>query len=253
MFKLSAAISLALDNNVEYVFSNEFIRQIDKDIVCGGYDDYQIFYDNILRNIKFIDKLPLGYRVHDEPSFNYSPIPYNRGENLLLSGYFQSEKYFINNKEFILNLFKPTEEIKEHILSILPNINGSISIHIRRGDYLNLSDYHPQQPIDYYISSVKLLGIDRDYLIFSDGLDDIKDWFDFIPNKQFISLGKNYLDLYAMSMCEHNIICNSTFGWWGAYLNENQNKKVIAPTKWFGPASSHINSSDIVPDNWIKL
>jgi hypothetical protein len=195
----------------------------------------------------------LEYRVHNEPSFNYSPIPYNKGENLLLSGYYQSEKYFINNKEFILNLFKPTEEIKEHILNILPNIRNSVSIHIRRGDYLNLANYHPQQPIDYYISSVKLLGVDKDYLIFSDGLDDIKDWFDFIPNKQFITLGKNYLDLYAMSMCEHNIICNSTFGWWGAYLNENQNKKVIAPIKWFGPASSHINSSDIVPDNWIKL
>jgi len=253
MFKLSVAISLALDNNVEYVFSNEFIRQIDKDIVCEGYDDYQIFYDNILRNIKFIDNLPLEYRVHNEPSFNYSPISYNKGENLLLSGYFQSEKYFINNKEFILNLFKPTKEIKEHILSVLPKIKNSTSIHIRRGDYLNLPDYHPQQPIDYYISSVNLLGVDRDYLIFSDGLDDIKDWFDFLPNKQFITLGKNYLDLYAMSMCEHNIICNSTFGWWGAYLNENKNKKVIAPNKWFGPASAHINSSDIVPDNWIKI
>jgi hypothetical protein len=253
MFKLSAAISLSLDNNVEYKFSNEFIRQIDKDIVCGGYDDYQIFYDNILRNIKFIDKLPLEYRIHNEPSFNYSPIQYNKGENLLLSGYYQSEKYFINNKEFILNLFKPTKEIVDHILDVLPNIKDSISIHIRRGDYLNLQDYHPQQPIDYYMSAVKLLGVDKNYLIFSDGLDDIKSWFDFLPNKQFITLGKNYLDLYAMSMCEHNIICNSTFGWWGAYLNENQNKKVIAPTKWFGPASSHINSSDIVPDTWIKL
>lgn len=253
MFKLSAAISLALDNNVEYVFSNEFIRQIDKDIVCEGYDDYQIFYDNILRNIKFIDKLPSEYRTHNESSFNYSPISYNKGENLLLSGYYQSEKYFINNKEFILNLFKPTKEIKEHILSILPKIKSSISIHIRRGDYLNLPNYHPQQSIDYYISAINLLGVDKNYLIFSDGLDGIKNMFDFIPNKQFITLGKDYLDLYAISMCEHNIICNSTFGWWGAYLNENQNKKVIAPNKWFGPSSSHLNSSDIVPDNWIKI
>lgn len=253
LFKLSAAISLSLDNNVEYLFSNEFIRQIDKDIVCEGYNDYQIFYDNILRNIKFIDKLPLEYRVHNEPSFNYSPIQYNKGENLLLSGYFQSEKYFINNKEFILELFKPTKEIEEYIFNLIPKIENSISIHIRRGDYLNLPDYHPQLPIDYYISSTKLLGVGQDYLIFSDGLDDIKDWFEFLPNKKFVTLGKNYLDLYAMSMCKHNIICNSTFGWWGAYLNNNKNKKVIAPNKWFGSAAYSLNTSDLIPEGWIKI
>jgi hypothetical protein len=252
MFKLSAVISLSLDNNVEYIFSNEFIRQLDKEFVCEGYDDYRIYYDNVLRNIKFIDKLPSNYRIQTH-TFNYTPIHYNQGENLLLEGYFQSEKYFINNKEFILNLFKPTEEIKQFISEKINNIKDSSSIHIRRGDYLNLPNFHPQQSIDYYSSAVNLLGIDRNYLIFSDGLDGIKDMFDFIPNKQFVSLEKNYLDLYAMSMCEHNIICNSSFSWWGAYLNENKNKKVIAPTKWFGPDASHLNSQDIVPDNWIKL
>jgi hypothetical protein len=254
MFKLAVSISLALDNDVEYIFSNEFIRQMDKDIVCGGFNDYRIYYDNILRNIKFIDKLPSAYRTHSEPkSFNYEQITYHKGENLLLYGYYQSEKYFINNKDFIINLFEPTNEIREHILGVVPNIKNSISIHIRQGDYLNLPDYHPQQSIDYYTSAINLLGVDKNYLIFSDGLDGIKNNFDFIPNKQFITLGKDYLDLYAMSMCEHNIICNSTFGWWGAYLNENKNKKVIAPNKWFGPSSSYLNSSDIVPDNWIKI
>jgi hypothetical protein len=86
-----------------------------------------------------------------------------------------------------------------------------------------------------------------------DDLDGVKLMFDFLPNKQFISLGKDYLDLYAMSMCEHNIICNSTFGWWGAYLNENKDKKIIGPNNWFGPASAFLNSSDILPDNWIKI
>jgi hypothetical protein len=253
MFKLSATISLALDNGVDYVFSNEFIRQIDKDIVCGGYDDYRIFYDNVLRNIKFVDKLPKSYITYHEPNFNYNPIPYNKNENLLLSGYFQSEKYFINNKNFILELFKPTEQIKKEILQRLPSIQNCISIHIRRGDYLNLPNYHPQQPIDYYMSSVKLLGINEKYLIFSDDLESVKKNFDFIPNKEFITLNKNYLDLYAMSMCEHNIICNSTFSWWGAYLNENKNKKIIAPKLWFGQSLSHLKTYDIIPDNWIKI
>jgi hypothetical protein len=254
MFKLSAAISLALDNKVDFVFSNEFIRQGDKDIVCGGFNDYRIYYDNVLRNINFIDKLPSKYRIHEESNtFNYQLINYNEGENLLLDGYFQSEKYFINNKNYIINLFKPTNEIKLSILIKKPNIQNSISIHVRRGDYLDFPNHHPQQSLDYYISAVNLLGIDNDYLIFSDDLDGIKDMFDFIPNKQFVTLGKNYLDLYAMSMCKHNIICNSTFSWWGAYLNENKDKTIIGPKNWFGQAYSHWNTYDILPDNWIKF
>lgn len=254
IFKLSASISLALDNNVDYIFSNEFLRQVDKDITCRGFNDYRIYYDNILRNIKFIDVLPLPYRTYEEPtSFNYQSIEYSQGENLLLKGHFQSEKYFINNKDYIINLFKPTEIIKQTILEKLPNVQNSISIHIRRGDYLNFPNHHPQQSLEYYMSAINLLGIDKDYIIFSDDLNSINTMFDFLPNKQFISLGENYLDLYAISMCEHNIISNSTFGWWGAYLNENKNKKVIGPNNWFGSSYSHYNTSDILPNEWIKF
>ncbi len=254
MFKLSASISSAIDNGVEYIFSNEFIREIDKHKNCGGFNDYRMYYGNVLRNINFIEKLPSHYRIHTEPgTFNYSPINYNKGENLLLDGYFQSEKYFINNKNYIINLFKPTDEIKKNISEKIENIENSVSIHVRRGDYLNLPNHHPQQPLSYYSSAVDIIGKDKNYLIFSDGMDEIKSMFDFIPNKRFINLGQNYLDLYAISMCEHNIICNSTFGWWGAYLNENPNKKVIGPKNWFGPELRYLNSSDILPDSWIKL
>jgi hypothetical protein len=255
MFKLSAAISLALDNNVDYMFSTEFLRPISNECPKPGFDpDYSVYSDNLLRNISFIETLPTPYRTHKEPiTFNYKYINYNRGENLLLEGYFQSEKYFINNKDYIINLFKPTENIKQIILERLPNVQNSISIHVRRGDYLNLPDFHPIQPLDYYKSAVNMFGIENNYLIFSDSLDDIKDMFDFLPKKQFVSLGKDYLDLYAMSMCEHNIICNSTFGWWASYLNENKNKKIIAPRLWFGPSLSNLNTSDLIPNNWIKI
>jgi len=255
MFKLSAAISLSLDNNVDYMFSTEFLRPISDECPKPGFDpDYSIYGDNLLRDISFIEKLPIPYRIHKEPAtFNYGPITYNKGENLLLEGYYQSEKYFINNKDYIINLFKPTENIKKNILEKLPNVKNSISIHIRRGDYLASPNYHPQQSLEYYMSAINLLGINRNYLIFSDDLNGVKSMFEFLPNKQFISLGKDYLDLYAISMCEHNIIFNSTFGWWGAYLNENKDKKIIGPNNWFGSHSSHLNSSDILPDNWIKF
>ena len=77
--------------------------------------------------------------------------------------------------------------------------------------------------------------------------------FNFIPNKYFFNSGTDWLDMYIMSMCEHNIICNSTFSWWAAYLNENTNKIVIAPKKWFGVVYESWDTSDLIPNSWIVL
>lgn len=245
LFKFSAAISLARDNDVDYLFSKEYIRPIDP-----NYDNYK---DNIYRNLNFIDSLPKNNVNYYENNFNFNRIEYSTGTNLILNGYFQSEKYFENHKEYIIDLFKPTDELKLKIRSLIPKIENHISIHVRRGDYLTLPTFHPQQNIEYYIEAVNLLGIDKNYLIFSDDLEGIKEMFEFIPNKKFVTLKEDYLDLYAMCMCEHNIICNSTFSWWGAYLNENKNKKIISPSKWFGTSFNHLDSSDIIPKEWIKI
>ena len=172
---------------------------------------------------------------------------------LIKNGYFQSENYFINNKETIINLFKPTNEIKENIIKDIPNIQNCISIHIRRGDYLNYPNHHPQQSLEYYKKAIDKFGIDRTYIIFSDDLEGVKDMFSFLPNKLLYTSNKDWLDLYTMSLCEHNIICNSTFSWWAAYLNENSNKVITAPKKWFGPAYTHYDTSTLIPKEWLIL
>jgi len=252
MFKLAASISLAIDNKVDYIFSNEFIRPLDMEVVTNGFPDYRVYYGNILRSIDFIDKLPDNYLIYGEPSFNYSPIPYTPNTNLLLEGYFQSEKYFSNNKEKIIEFYKPKEDIINKIFEKIPDIQNCISIHVRRGDYVVKSDYHNLLTIDYYKKAYEILGSEKTYLIFSDSLDEIGDMFDFIKHKKFLTFGKNFLDLYAMSLCEHNVIANSTFSWWSAYLNENIHKKVISPKQWFGPKLPH-DTSDLIPDRWIKI
>jgi len=245
MFKLAASISMSIDNEVNYVFSKEFIRPIDP--------DYKNYGDNLLRNINFIDRLPQNYFVHTETQFNYQEIKYNQGINLLLDGYFQSEKYFINNKQSIIDIFKPTEEIKNEILKSLSEVNNYVSIHIRRGDYLKHPNHHPQQSEEYYKEAAKIIGINNTFLIFSDDLEGIKNMFDYLPNKIFYTSGKDWLDLYTMSLCKDNIICNSTFSWWAAYLNPNKDKKVITTNKWFGPANAHLNTSTLFPSEWIIL
>lgn len=246
MFKLAAAISLAKDNNINYTFSREFIRP-------GIDPDYSSYSTNILRSVQFNDYLPDSYNSWTEPSFGYTPIVYEEGTNLLLDGYFQSAKYFEKNKQYVVDLFKPTQEIITSITDQLPNISTCSSIHVRRGDYVNLPHHHPLQTVDYYRQAVEQIGEDTTYLIFSDDLQGCAELFNFLPNKLFLQSGSDWMDLYIMSLCKNNIICNSTFSWWGAYLNSNIDKKVVAPTKWFGVGYAHYETSDICPSNWIKI
>jgi hypothetical protein len=252
MFKLAAAISLALDNNIDYIFSNEFIRPADR-VATNGYDDYRVYYSNILRNIQFINNLTTNYKIFNQSGFHFEPIPYMCGDNLLLMGHYQSEKYFEKNKRYICDLFKPTNEIKQLILSKYLDVTNLVSIHVRRGDYLQYPNHHPQQTSEYYQTAAEQIGIDREYIIFSDDLDGCVDMFNFLPNKQFFTTNIDWLDLYMMSLCSDNIICNSSFSWWAAYLNESDNKQVIAPSRWFGSAYSDYNTSDLFPQDWIIL
>lgn len=253
LFKLAASISVAIDNNVDYIFSNEFIRPKDLAMVTKGFPDYRIYYGSILRNIQFVDKLPTPYVVYTEPNFHYDSIPYMEGTNLVLDGGFQSERYFENNKEKILELFKISPEIEAAIRSSVPNIENYVSIHVRRGDYVGQEQYHPLTTKEFYQRAVEAIGIDRTYLVFSDDLSMCYELLDFIPNVLYAQSGSDWGDLYTMSLCGDNIIANSSFSWWAAYLNANTNKKVIAPNKWFGPAYDHFNTKDLLPESWIKL
>ena len=252
MFKLAAAISLALDNDIEYIFSNEFLRPADR-IVTKGFDDYRVYYDNILRNIPFINNLPTEYSVYNQIGFHYQDIPYQINTNLLLTGHYQSDKFFKNNKQYICDLFRPTSEIKQLIKSNWLDTTNLVSIHVRRGDYLQYPKHHPQQTIDYYKSAAEIIGLDREYIIFSDDIHGCTEIFNFLPNKQFFTTRIDWIDLYMMSLCSDNIICNSSFSWWAAYLNDSITKQVIAPAKWFGPAYSDYKTLDLIPNDWTIL
>jgi len=241
LFQIASAYSLAIDNGDKCVFNMDNSVKVHKHI-----SDYE---NNILRNIQF-NTFEIK-NEYNEPYFHYSKIPYL--ENIRLNGYFQSEKYFNHNRDSILELFSINEECGKYIQDKYGELfkNDTCSIHIRRGDYLKLQDFHPLCSLDYYQKAIKEFSIDTKFLIFSDDIDWCKKSFK-DNNFVFIEHNLDYIDLWLMSLCSNNIIANSSFSWWGAWLNQNTNKKIIVPNKWFGPSISH-NTKDLIPSSWIKI
>ena len=241
MFQISAAYSIAKDLRTDAVF----------DLSRTGQSQRHInnYLNNIFSKVKF--GTPIPKYIFNERGFSYDQIPV--ADDLYLSGYFQSEKYFIKHAEDIRELFRceDTEiKLREHI----SQIDYTCSIHVRRGDYLNYPNKHSQSPADYYntaISLVKEQNTNATFLVFSDDIQWCKNHFvgtEYI----FIEGFEDWEDLILMSLCDANIITNSTFSWWAAWLGERPNKLIIAPEKWYGPEGPQ-DQQDIIPERWTKL
>ena len=178
-------------------------------------------------------------------------------------GHWQSEKYFKCIEDLIRDtfIFQNIDEENKMLAEEISSVN-SISLHIRRGDYLGNSIYSGVCTEEYYMNAVEQMlskiASTRNLKLFV--FSDDKDFATQFINKinypaKLIDSNKgmdSYKDMYLMSQCKHNIIANSSFSWWGAWLNNNPNKIVIAPKKWFGSGSED-NYKDIVPETWIKL
>jgi len=181
--------------------------------------------------------------------FVYTDIVPKDGVEYL--GYFQSERNFYSS-EFIKWLFEPTERVVSLLADSYDIFDcTTCSIHVRRQDYLQLSDYHHNLTVDYYKKAIWTLNpfkVDK-FLVFSDDIKWCKETF---TEDHFIFMDSvDYIALYQMILCDHNIIANSSLSWWGAYLDENFSKVIIAPEKWFGHKGS--DSRDVIPIRWIKL
>lgn len=245
LFQIASTYSKSIDDNLNFILDINDIT-----IVHSNPNNYK---NNIFRKLNF-QPLNESYSHYKEPSFNYNAIP-KFNNNTKMVGYFQSEKYFLNNQEKIFNIFSIddlTNNLLETKYGDILNHN-TCSIHVRRGDYVRLNQYHPPQSIEYYKESIKIIGEDSHYLIFSDDINWCKENLSFIKNKTFIEGNDDYQDLYLMSMCKNNIIANSSFSWWGAWLNKNEDKKIISPKLWFGEKNKHLNCNDIYCKNWIMI
>ena len=188
----------------------------------------------------------------NEPS-RFTNLEYNESNNYYLDGYFQSEKYFLESSDLIRSELSPSDEILKK-LNLTPFIDTNVvSIHVRRTDYVTSNGYHPVQSIEYYKKALDIIG-EYDYIfVFSDDIQWCKDNLTF-NNMVFMEGFDDVEDLWLMSMCNHNIIANSTFSWWAAWLNVNLNRKVVAPIVWFGNQCDKYNDTkDLYCEGWIKI
>ena len=213
-------------------------------------------YHNIENNI--INSKSKKIKIN-EP-YSYEPIILERDKNIILHGYYQSEKYFEEIKDEIVELFHLNNEESLHLNELCKkyDINdNSVSLHIRRRDYLSESYYRKLYsliPLFYYEKCINYFGINRRYVIFSNEIEWCmkQDLFKNLPNKTFVN-EKDYIELFLMSKCHDNIIGNSTFSWWGAYLNKNKNKTVLMPNRWYNINNHNYVFNDIVPKDFKVL
>lgn len=197
--------------------------------------------------------LPL---IQENPISIYNPklLQYNEG---LFDGYFQCAQYYENIRDKLLKDFVPNKkpnQLNEKMLKKIKTTN-SISLHVRRGDYVKLQHYHGLCDIDYYKKAIEFIASkvsNPHFFLFSDDIPWVEEnlKIDFPYTIIDYNQGSDSpWDMWLMKNCYHNIIANSSFSWWGAWLNENPDKIVIAPQVWMANG----RKTDIIPINWVRI
>lgn len=180
----------------------------------------------------------------------YSKFHFSFRKNIDMIGYFQSDKYFKQYEDIIKNELMVKEPLLEQNKEIFQKINetDSVCVHIRRGDFVN--SVHQICNIDYFKKAIQIMNSEIEkpiYYIFSDDIEWVKDNLKVDANLVYVDNNNpNYEDLRLMYSCKHFIMSNSSFSWWAQYLSKNNDKKIIAPNRWY----NNDIRCDIYQDNW---
>lgn len=197
-----------------------------------------------------------------EKGFSFNSSIYKIGKDCFLTGYWQSYRYFENIESLIREEFKFPQVFDKdnHRLTKIEHEN-SISLHVRRTDFVNnkYHDIHGTCSIEYYEKAAEYIAnkVSRPcFFIFSDDIEWARANLNLNYPCEFVSgnIGKqSYIDMQLMSLCKHNIIANSSFSWWGAWLNQNPNKVVVAPRQWFADETRNSQTKDLMPETWLRI
>lgn len=203
----------------------------------------EMYKDIFYKDISFVESCAFS-SVYKESTFSYSKLPHKK--DLYLVGYFQSEQYFKKYRKEILKLFN-IRNLQHKYKDLYPNVQDSICMHVRRGDYLKSSDTHTNLPTSYYNKAVDSFPKDFPVLVFSDDIAHCKE--EWVGDRfTFVDGNEDFVDLLVMSQCKYHIIANSSFSWWGAWLSDNS-EEVMYPKRWFGPLGPK-DTQDLTPPGW---
>lgn len=281
MFQYAAARSLALEKGTWVYLDPSFLyedskgrwtqRDYELDVFNIAYKFERSGRINFLRSLnlnnfrKRLSDSPLWflpYRNFYQPDHRFHPGLFSYPKNTYLHGYFQSEKYFLKHEAQIRKDFEFREPASGKNAETLERIRGSfsVSIHVRRGDYVTLaaaSEFHGLMGAGYYKAGAEAILRGKNeqpvFFVFSDDPEWCKQNIQLPGEIVYIdwNTGKSsFEDMRLMSSCKHHVIANSSFSWWGAWLNPSKEKIVVAPKQWFNDSK---DQTDIVPDRWIRL
>ena len=259
LFILSTALCYAKESKRKLIITNyRETRGIDRVSIRYSYLDN--LFSNLKGNVGSIVGSGYTYKVINENGFHYTKLPITEHHVVHIATYFQSYKYFEHDKELLHKVFE-FDKYKTDQCS------DSIALHFRIGDYKVKPDYHTILNNEYYIKSLRVICDQTgksDYLIeyacedididtVNDSIKILVAEFPSLTFKRIDPLLPDWKVMLYMASCRHNIIANSTFSWWGAYLNSNENKIVTYPKKWFGKSAGDLDTRDLFPNEWQQI
>ncbi len=270
IFQIFATISYAIKSRNKFSFLN--LKTLGEGSTTVRYTFWKTFFSTMKPFL--ISELPQPIHVIRENGFPYKELFVGEmvNRNVMIYGYFQSYKYFQENYAIIyrmLNIDKMKTDLLNNLTLSSPeylDLENIVSIHFRIGDYKKIQHVHPLATYDFYESSLqyfKSVHPNKEFNILyfcedcdiEDVLSVINKLVDKFPTYKF-TRGLNTLEdwqqMLLMSCCHHNIIANSSFSWWSAYLNTHADKIVCYPSVWFGEAANN-DTRDLCPSNWVRI
>lgn len=266
--KLAILKDVQLKLDISWYVNSEFGRDVER--------EYSLNHFNIVECLASEDELKpylkkksllfrIARKIRRELSgvnnVGYDPKILESPDGSYIDGFWQSEKYFADIADIIRHDFTLKNELSDFAKTIKSQAGevNSVSLHVRRGDFVSdkkVNSLIGSCGIDYYHSAIRLVSESIEqpcFFVFSDDIEWVKANLETEVPMIYVSRPelRDYEELILMSMCKHNIVANSSFSWWGAWLNINPGKMVIAPKRWF--ASNKMGSNELVPESWIRI
>lgn len=268
LFQIFAIIAYCLQHRIQF----KFLYSTNIPSITPRHS----YWESFLKSLKFftVTTLPNNLEKIIVPTGKHIPLSElnkSNNKNVIFHGYFQSYKFFDDEKNDIFRLIRLADLKKDLLMKMdFPNMENTISLHFRLGDYKHLSHTHPIMSVNYYINALTHIlskSTEQKYKVyyFCEEEDNsfVKETYispisQIFPSLKFEKVDDKWEDwkqVIFMSCCKHNIIANSTFSWFGAYFNTTSPQPIVCyPHIWFaGETASHVDTSDLFPPQWIKI